>query len=73
MNAESTQISGFTHEGYEVRNLPLSFCMISINFADFPKAALQIAIEFNSDERKRKRPYLCINLFGILIQSGWLF
>lgn len=68
-------IIGYTHEGLPVEEngvCNLSFCPLCFEWLGFAPC-LSVDFEFNKTAAGAKRPYVAIRLFGLLLQSGWLF
>lgn len=68
------QIKGYTREGIEVRSdmCDLSFVLFAFEWTGF-RASVSSSVDFNKTQTGKRRPYLAITIFGLLIQSGWLF
>jgi hypothetical protein len=70
------EIAGYTREGYPVEKhatQSLAFTFVSLGWEGGYRFGFSIAIEFNKTETGKKRPYIVIQICGLLIQSGWLF
>ena len=70
-------MKGYTNDGYPVvvpvdSMVDLAFVPIAIEWTG-RKFSFVVALEFNKTPAGKKRPYLSVSLFGLHIQTGWLF
>jgi hypothetical protein len=69
------ELAGYTHEGLPVAKddmVDLAFVPFCFEWNGL-KPSFSLAVEFNKTPTGKRRPYLALQLFGLLIQSGWLF
>lgn len=70
-------MKGYTHDGLPVvvpveSMIDLAIVPIAVEWQGW-KPGFCIAVEFNKTPTGKRRPYLSVHLFGLHIQSGWLF
>lgn len=68
------KVVGYTRDGYALHRDD----MVTLDFTLFAAGKIEsngvsISVAYNKTPSGQKRPYLAIQLWGILIQSGWLF
>jgi hypothetical protein len=73
----NNKLAGYTHEGMAVENVDDT--MVTLGLVPFCfswggfRPTFSLALEFNKTPTGKRRPYVAMNIFGFLIQSGWLF